>query len=92
MALFTRSGDPRAELTHAVHQITVWRSWIMQNIAYARTLLPDISPSFTGIVVMGRRDALGTSAPALAAYNDSLLNVRVRTFDWILDRVRELNF
>jgi len=90
MKLFTQNGDPTANLTHAVHQVTSWRNWIVNNIAYARTILPDIGPAFSGVVIIGRRDSLNGAREGLAAFNHTLLNVKVRTYDWVVDKAEEL--
>jgi hypothetical protein len=39
--LFTKKGDPCAELTHAVRQIQDWRAWITAHRAYLASQLRD---------------------------------------------------
>ena len=41
--MFTKSGDPSADLTHAVQQVRDWHSWIHDNADYARKLMPHIT-------------------------------------------------
>ena len=60
--LFTRKGDPSAALTHAIRQMQDWRSWLADNLSYARRQptrhglgLLDIRARIPGIIVMGRR-------------------------------------
>ena len=86
--LFTKSGDPASELTHAVNQIASWRHWINSNMAYAREILPDIDSFFFGIVVAGRR-AHVDKPNALKTFNSGLMGCSVKTYDWLLDKIKE---
>lgn len=73
--MFTKAGDPAAAMTHAIRQITDWRSWIQDNRAYAEDALNGLlettdlhrtlgtrlrDPSF--YVIIGRRSALTADA------------------------------
>lgn len=52
-----KSGRPSAKLTEALAQISDWRDWLRENIAYARTHLGlrQIDAEAMGFVVIGRR-------------------------------------
>lgn len=84
--LITKSGNPSAQLTHAVRQISDWRNWISENTAYARTILPDITPTCHGLIVMGRRRMINTKlANQLRAYRDTLNRIEIHSYDWLHD-------
>jgi antitoxin (DNA-binding transcriptional repressor) of toxin-antitoxin stability system len=50
--VITRNGRPSAKLTAANQQVEDWFRWTSDNIAYARTILPDISEP-SGKVILG---------------------------------------
>lgn len=84
--LITRSGSPSAKLTHAVKQVADWRNWISENTAYARTILPDITPACHGLIIIGRRNTIADGmANELRAYQDSLNSIRIHSYDWLYD-------
>jgi hypothetical protein len=84
--LFTKQGDPTRELTHAVRQIVDWRSWIQNNLHFARTILPDIRPSFPASVVIGRRrDVDPQDRDRLDMLQVQYGGVSISTFDSFLD-------
>ena len=60
--VITKLGRKTANLEHAIQQIRDWRSWITDNLSYARQSkeqnglgLVDITPRFFGHVIIGRR-------------------------------------
>ena len=86
--LITNGGNPSAKLTHAVRQVSDWRNWISENTAYARTILPDITPSCHGLIVMGRRRTINAKlAKQLRAYRDSLSRIEIHSYDWLYDNI-----
>jgi len=93
--LFTKRGDPRHELTHAIRQIRDWRNWLEQNLAYARRRkereglgLIDISPSLKGLVVIGRRASIDPNTDLLRRRISKETNIEIHTYDWLLDQVK----
>lgn len=72
--LFTKSGDPTKELTHAIGQVQRWRRWVSDNSEYCRNLFhKSLDLSFFHIegrkewhrlddlrtsVIIGRKEAL----------------------------------
>jgi len=40
--IFTQKGDPSADLTHALRQVTDWRTWIQDNRAYAENAFNEL--------------------------------------------------
>jgi len=58
--LFTKSGNPSKELTHAVQQVRDWCAWIHEHLKYAQDLLPRISYPLCYIFI-GRRNEITLS-------------------------------
>jgi hypothetical protein len=84
--LFEGSSKPVPLLEQDVVQLESLRQWIQMNLRAAREILPDVKPDFQGVVLMGRRDRLSkTDVEFLREYNDCLLGIRVRTYDWLID-------
>ena len=55
--LFTRDGNPTAELTHAIQQVRDWNSWVHRYLDYARKIMPQIEYPVCH-VFLGRRSEL----------------------------------
>lgn len=62
--VMTKAGRKTAQLEHALQQIRDWRSWVTQNLTYARNAtsnnglgLKDIQPHIYGYVIIGRRNS-----------------------------------
>jgi len=60
--VITKTGRKTADLEHAIQQVRDWRSWVTDNLSYARQSkkqnglgLVDITPRFFGYVIIGRR-------------------------------------
>jgi len=93
--LFTKGGDPRAQLTHAIRQIHDWRAWLQRNQNYAsRTRsesglgLIDITSNVPGLIIMGRRSLLNSSTNDRRRQMIADLNIQIHTYDYILERAR----
>lgn len=84
--LFTSSGDPTADLTHAIRQVSDWQDWIHRNLSYAQKTMPHIIYPM-GYVFMGRRDALDNETrKRLRKINyDSRKSLQVHTLDWFAE-------
>ena len=85
-SLFTKNGDPSAALTHAIRQTQDWHTWISDNSAYAREILPGLE-SAVSLVFIGRRHTLSKrDKRRLRQMNDSYKGCPyISTFDAILD-------
>lgn len=90
--LFTKSGDPSRQLTHAIRQIHDWRAWITSNQAYASRPkgesglgLQDISPRLPGLILIGRRGATNPATNARRREMMADLRIEIRTYDSLLD-------
>ncbi|MBD1847755.1 DUF4263 domain-containing protein [Cyanobacteria bacterium FACHB-63] len=88
-ALFTQRGTPSAKLTHAVQQISEWRNWIAEHTVDARTIMPCIESSSSGLIIMGRRrDITEEMAMKLKNFEKSLNNISIHTYDWLADIIK----
>lgn len=91
--LFTKRGDESAALRHAIRQVEDWRSWVGENIAYARSEsdhglnLPSISANTPAWVIIGRRrtDRPKGFDSRRQQWRDRY-GIEVHSFDWLLDR------
>ena len=70
--MFTGKGDPSAALTHALRQLSDWRTWLTFNRDYAARPraasglgLLGIEPELEGLVIMGRDADLNESVENL---------------------------
>lgn len=93
--LFTKAGDPRAELTHAIRQIQDWRAWLQRNQNYASRSraesglgLTDITANVSGLIIMGRRSLLDPETNDRRRQMVADLNIDIHTYDYLLDRVQ----
>ena len=92
--LCTKPGQPTAQLTHALQQITDWRAWIGRNIGTARQTKQEGGSGLIGIdadlpstVLMGRRQ------PYPQRFNDYRNEVRrggteIHSYDWLIDQAQ----
>ncbi|WP_312106410.1 Shedu anti-phage system protein SduA domain-containing protein [Acinetobacter venetianus] len=95
---FTKNGQPRARLTHALQQIRDWKRWIENNRDQANRIFPSKRNTVTGvqhfeyIVVIGRR------TDATSDFDDKRnqlakdLGVQIRSFDWFTDNFLKKRF
>jgi hypothetical protein len=84
--LFDDSGQPSAELLALIDRERQIRSWVRDNYADARRVLPAIRLDYRALLVAGRRLQPVTHFERhLASVNDTLMTSRVRTYDAILD-------
>jgi hypothetical protein len=94
--VFTRGGDPSAALTHALRQISDWRSWLSHNRDYAARSpdnaglgLTDIDPELNGLVIIGRQsqsDRLNEQRRRRLARDT---RTGIHTYDWLVRQGRE---
>jgi hypothetical protein len=89
--LFAPSSEPTPELAARVGELEALRRWVGKNLGTARQVLPRIAPNFQCTVVRGRRASLlPQDAQRLREYNEQLLGVQVRTYDWLIDAAMTL--
>jgi hypothetical protein len=82
--LFTKGGNPTAELTHAVQQLRDWHSWLHDHLEYARSLMPQIEYPLC-YIFMGRRHGLTPAMKRKAKrfVYDHRPICRIHTLDWL---------
>ena len=82
--MFTKAGDPTADLTHAIQQVRDWHAWIHENLDYARKLMPLIEYPL-GYVFIGRRSDLTeeTKKKLRRLAHDHRMFMRIHTLDWL---------
>ncbi|WP_088252923.1 Shedu anti-phage system protein SduA domain-containing protein [Fimbriiglobus ruber] len=90
--MFTKAGNPSANLTHAIKQIQDWRAWLVKNQNYAaRSVaenglgLTDITARIEGLVLMGRRSFNDDSTKEIRRQMSDDLNIRFHSFDFLVD-------
>lgn len=89
--MFTKKGDPTAQLTHAIRQIQDWRAWIRKNLGYVgrKTVdnglgLIDIHDSTSGLILIGRdtdNDGKNNERRRQMCIENRL---RIHTYDFLL--------
>lgn len=92
LSLFTKAGDPRARLTHAIRQIQDWRAWLHRNQNYASRVrtesglgLTDITANVRGTILMGRRARLDPETNERRRQMASDLNIGIHTYDHLIE-------
>jgi len=90
--LFKASGDLSNDLSHAIRQIVDWRSWLNNNLEYARKSrvnggldLTMIQPAPPGIIFIGRRTMLNENTELRRQEMSRSLNIKIHTFDHLLE-------
>lgn len=82
--VITQSGRPSAKLTDATQQVEDWFRWTSDNIAYARTILPDVSEP-GGKVILGREVGIPPQhREVLKRRNAESRRIETMTFDDLL--------
>lgn len=87
--LYTKRGQPTADLAHARQQVEDWQQWVEENNAYAQKQLPGcVLPE--GLIVIGRRRSLTTTDQTRLTRSN--INTRgrltIRTYDDLLESAR----
>jgi hypothetical protein len=85
-AILTKDGVPAKKLAGAMKQIRDWRSWLRDNISYARNQLglADIHAECRSVIAIGRRHTLDAKhASGYAALSNS--SDVVMTYDRLLE-------
>jgi hypothetical protein len=87
--LFTKSGQPRSLITHAVQQVEDWIRWWRQ---YPDRLPSPIVPEYPpdGLVIVGRSQGLSKEDESRLEHLNSNRVVKVFTYDMILYRYESM--
>ncbi len=84
--LFGKGSQPVAALATRIQHLEALRGYIQLNLKATRSKLQDITANFQATVVAGRRGQMSQSAiDALREYNDGLIGIQVRTYDWLIN-------
>lgn len=90
--LFKKNGDPTAALTHAIRQITDWRTWLSKNAQMACNSkdnhglgLPDIDANIPGLILLGRRAAENAAFNLRRRQMMHDLRIGIHSYDWLLE-------
>lgn len=87
--VFTRSGQPRAELTHALQQVQDWFRWIRENPTHSLYEATGGIPP-RGMVVAGRSIEMNQDDRDRLAHLNSGAPVPIITYDELLNRFGDL--
>jgi hypothetical protein len=84
--MFRKSGEPSYWLNHALQQVRDWNSWVHQNLAYARKLMPYVDYPLSYVVVGRRKELTSTNAERLKrlCYENRQF-AAIHTLDWIAE-------
>ncbi|MFQ6002232.1 MAG: Shedu anti-phage system protein SduA domain-containing protein [Candidatus Zixiibacteriota bacterium] len=90
--MFTRSGDPSRQLTHAIRQIQDWRAWLQRNQNYAARSesegglgLIDITAKIPGLILIGRRKNVDSRTNELRRQMINDIGIMLHTYDFLID-------
>lgn len=84
--LFLQASDPAPEIANRVADLQSFRRWAGRNLIDVRQALPDFEANFHCTVVAGRRATLSLAEiESLKQYNEQLLGIEIRTYDWLVD-------
>lgn len=87
--LFTKTGRPRKEVTHAVQQVEDWLRWWRRNPSRApEGLDPALHPE--GLVVIGRSRDLDPAEKERLYHLNQTRHVQVVTYDDLLEKLETL--
>ena len=87
--VITQNGRPSAKLTDATQQVEDWFHWTSDNIAYARSILPDISEP-GGKVIVGRHTGIPPQhGEVLGRRNAESHRIETMTFDDLLENAAQ---
>ncbi len=89
--LITWAGHPSAEVTHAEHQVTDYRNYMLSHIGTVKDFFSGFSDPDC-LVVVGLESTLTPEQKAtLAALNGARHRVKVVGFDWLLERAERIS-
>lgn len=93
--VFTKSGDPKARLIHAIQQTSDWKTWLEENHDQMLRLFPSKRLRVSGnthfeyMVIMGRKDNEHINKRNILADKNE---VSIRSFDWFTDNLVSKRF
>jgi len=85
-ALTNAAGEISPAIVALTERVQAIRAWIATHLEDARQVLDEIETGFSAAVIVGRRPPPdSTAADVLRSYNDQFFDLRVRTYDWLID-------
>jgi ribosomal protein S18 acetylase RimI-like enzyme len=87
--LFTTTGNPTHQLSHALRQVQDWKQWIRDNGAYARQSLPNINEPLYWVIIGRDKDLSEEETKRLQQMNSSSFPIRIMTYDEILRKIKQ---
>ncbi len=90
-SLVTKGGHPSVHVTHAEHQVTDYRSYMLSHIGTVKDVFPGFSDPDC-LVVVGLENSLTASQKGvLTSLNNARHRLRVAGFDWLLERAERVS-
>ena len=84
-------GKASPSIASTIQKLQGWREWIRINRASAAASFIDITLDFPCTIVAGRRSDTGEDRnQQLSELNDSLVGIRIRTYDWLIDAATQV--
>jgi hypothetical protein len=88
---FKKSGHPTAWLTHAIDQVRDWHTWVHENLAYARQLMPRIEYPLSCVFVGRRHDLTeATSKRLRRIIFEQRMFMEIHSLDWFVSAAKSV--
>lgn len=89
-ALTKVGWEPSKEYRHAKQQLDDWRIWLRDNVAYIQKKYEGLDDTFTGVIIIGRREAMPASERFQKRYRElSTGRLRIMSYDRLLEWVSD---
>lgn len=89
--LITKTGHASADVTHAEHQVTDYRKYMLGHIGNVKELFPGFSDPDCMVVVGLESDLSKEQKAVLESLNDARHRIKIVGFDWILERAQRIS-
>lgn len=89
--LITKTGHPSADVTHAEHQVTDYRNYMLQHISSVKEVFFGFSEPDCMVVVGVENSLTPPQKEVLASLNRARHRLKVVGFDWLLDRAERVS-
>lgn len=90
-SLITRAGHPSANVTHAEHQVTDYRNYMLRHIGTVKDVFPGFSDPDCMVIVGLESTLAPDQKEVLASLNGARHRVKVVGFDWLLERAERVS-
>lgn len=90
-SLITKAGHPSADVTHAEHQVTDYRKYMLRHIGNVNDVFPRFSDPDCLVVVGLESTLTAAQREVLASLNSARHRVKVVGFDWLLERAERVS-